>query len=150
MIPQLDAKGLLPIGVWDCSLEDISDRFAFNDHRRALWDGFRRFLNDARWPHSLVAPIWIDGSYCRSKAMPSDIDVVIDLSDRHPLEVEEAALRLRFRHAEIKARYHVDLWVRHPALPNDLAAFFQYVGDKAAAELQLQPKDPKGILRVLP
>ena len=150
MIPELDDNGLLPPGVWECSLEEISDRFAFNEHRKTLWEGFKHFLNAVRWPHALSTPIWIDGSYCRSKATPSDIDVVLDLSETHSHEAEQVALQIRFRHAEIKARYHVDLWVKHPSLPNDLTKFFQYVGDKAAAELQLQPKDPKGILRVLP
>jgi hypothetical protein len=59
-------------------------------------------------------------------------------------------LRCEMERATLKSRYHVDVGPRHPALPRDLAAFFQYVGDKAAAELQLPRTHPKGILRIVP
>lgn len=35
-------------------------------------------------------------------------------------------------------------WTRHPVIPNDLVLFFQYLGDKAAAELRMDHKIPRG------
>ena len=150
MIPDLDANGMLPPGVWDCSFAEIEGRFCWNDHRRALWLGLKRFLKDVYQPMGVDFPIWIDGSFCRNKQVPSDIDIVLDLAEFDGAAAFTAAWKVRAQHDAIKATYHVDLWVRHPKIPHDVAAFFQYVGDKAAAELRLQPKDPKGILRVFP
>jgi hypothetical protein len=82
--------------------------------------------------------------------MPSDIDVVMDFTGFDARDEIMKFLELRFRHDEIKAAYHVDVWPRHPMIPADLAAYFQYVGDKCAAELCIDVKHPKGILRVRP
>ena len=150
MIPPLDDRGLLPAGVWDCTLEEIAARFVTNDHRRNLWAGMTLFIEEKYRPAGLSCPLWVDGSFVRSKPSPSDVDVVLDVSSFAPEAAVQLAIGLRIQHDEIKARYHVDLWVRHPILPNDIALYFQYLGDKAAVELRLRPDDPKGILRVVP
>lgn len=149
-IPTFDELGLLPVGVWDCTLDEIAGALCWNEHRRTLLAGFTNFLEDIYRPAALAVPLWIDGSFTRSKLMPEDIDVVIDLGSLEAGSALPEALRWRMRHSEIKARYHVDLWPRHPDLPRDLAAYFQYVGPKAAAELMLDEKHPKGILRMQP
>lgn len=148
MIPQLDGNGLLPPGVWDCTLEEIQERFCWNDHRRELWQGLERFLDHEYRKLPIQFPLWIDGSFCRKKEIPSDIDVVLDVSSFDASIALPVVIPVHLRHDEIKAKYHIDAWPRHPNIPRDLASFFQYVGDKAAAELRLQPTDPKGILRV--
>jgi hypothetical protein len=150
MIPQLDGLGLIPAGTWDCTLAEIENHFCWNDHRRALWAGFNRFLAEVYFTTSPGMPVWVDGSFTRTKPMPADIDLVIDFSSESLGDVVAAMMSLRSQAAQYKKDYHVDVWVRHPDVPVDLAVFFQYVGDKAAAELNLQPKDVKGILRVLP
>ena len=77
-----------------------------------------------------------------------DIDIVIDATSLIDEGKLCQLLALKFNAMHIKAKYHVDLWLRHPALPNDLVAFFQYAGTKAAAELRILSNHPKGILRV--
>lgn len=149
MIPALDANGLLPPGVWDCTLAEIAQRFAYNDHRRQLWVGFLAFLEVEYRPHRLPCPVFVAGSFTRHTPLPSDVDVVVDMNHLPGATAMPIGMSWRIRSAAIKRDYHVDIWPRHPEVPTDLAAFFQYVGDKAAAELQLQPKDPKGILRVI-
>jgi hypothetical protein len=150
MIPQLDGLGLIPPGVWDCTFAEIENAFCWNDHRRALWADLTRFLTDVYAVAAPGMPVWIDGSFTRSKPLPADIDLVIDFSSEAIDAVAATMISLRKRAADYKRDYHLDVWVRHPELPRDLAEFFQYVGDKAAAELSLQPTDPKGILRVSP
>ncbi|MFN9212102.1 MAG: DUF6932 family protein [Betaproteobacteria bacterium] len=58
-IPTLQPNGLLPTGVHECSLEDISAHFTWNDHRSGL---FRRFLNflDAELKPQFPYPIYFD------------------------------------------------------------------------------------------
>lgn len=149
MIPQLDRHGLIPPGVWDCTLQEIEQRFVFNDHRATLWAGFIDFLRAEGGSIPAGATMLVDGSFCRNKPMPSDIDVVVDLTPI-PADVSlQLMMELRFRHDELKNRYHVDLWSQHPLLPHNFIDYFQYIGDKAAIELQLHPKMPKGILKVV-
>lgn len=150
-IPQFDELGLLPPGVIDATLDEIAEAFCWNDHRRNLWDSFLRFIQLEYRANHLAVPLWIDGSFVRSKEIPSDIDVVIDLTGAlEDDRAQEVALRIRLANGKIKKMYHVDLWVKHPAIPHDLTSFFQYVGDKCAAEKQIEPKHPKGILRTRP
>lgn len=151
-VPAFDSLGLLPAGVHDATFSEIEKVLCWNSHRADLWYHFKLFISEKCGIFSSNGvSFWIDGSFVRSKDFPSDIDLVLDLSshaDRHDLLAELMLLRLA--HGEIKVRYHVDLWGKHPRIPNDLTAFFQYAGDKCAFELHVEPKHPKGILRVIP
>jgi len=148
-IPPLDNYGLLPQGIFDCSLKEVQDAFCQNAHRQNLFDGLMNFLTAEWYPHGIAAPILIDGSFVRENSTPGDIDLVLEM-DGHSNPSIAIALGLWLRNKELKLLYKVDVWVRHPRIPNDLGSFFQYIGDKAAAELRLEPKHPKGILRLQP
>jgi hypothetical protein len=150
MIPPLDEHGLLPQGVFPATLEEIETVFAWNAHRKTLMEGLRDFLVREWCPLGLTCPVLVDGSFVRAKPLPSDIDVVIDLTHLEDIPSLALALTLRLRHDELKKAYAVDVWPRHPSLPHDLAAFFQYLGEKGAAELRLPSHYPKGILRIEP
>jgi hypothetical protein len=50
----------------------------------------------------------------------------------------------------LKVAYHVDFWIKHPLIPTDLTEYFKYAGLKAGAELGLDSKHVKGILRITP
>ncbi|MCC7247384.1 MAG: hypothetical protein IT473_02050 [Lysobacter sp.] len=146
-VPSFDDIGLLPAGIHDVSFAEIETAMCWNSHRQALWLDFRRFLQERC--QLLVAagvPFLIDGSFVRRKEFPSDIDLVIDVTGCSD-EIVGVGLLLRFNHRLIKAEYHVDQYLRHPTLLNDLSSFFQYAGDKCAVEMHIDPKHPKGILR---
>lgn len=147
-IPDLENTGLLPAGQWDCTLEEVEAAFCFNPHRRKLWDGLQRFIVAEVKPFGPL-PVWIDGSFTRSKAYPEDIDIVVDVASWDEAQALRLALSFHTRHDALKAAYHVDAWARHASIPRDLAAFFQYAGDKCAAELNIDRRQPKGILRVM-
>lgn len=146
-IPPLDNHGLLPQGICDCSLTEIQDAFCQNPHRQSLFDGLMNFLNTEWYPHDIAAPIFIDGSFVRGKPSPEDIDLVLDVTGRSDRDIL-ISMKLCSRRNELKTNYKVDVWMKHPDFPNDLASFFQYIGEKAAAELRLKPKHLKGILRI--
>lgn len=147
MIPDLDEMGLLPPGVWDCSLSEVQAAFCTNPHRSTLWKGLQGFIANEVAAIGSVA-LWIDGSFTRRKDIPADIDVVLDLTNLNEAEAFPIMLSLWQRRSNLKAAYHVDAWPRHPAFPKDLSEFFQYAGPKVAAEFQIETKRPKGILRV--
>lgn len=82
--------------------------------------------------------------------MPNDIDVVVDIS-HIPVDKTMPAVLLHLQNTSNKQNFYVDFWLKHPQLAeNDLVGFFQYTGLKAGAELNLDSKKPKGILRVSP
>ena len=149
MIPNFSAHGLLPKGVHDCTLSEIELRFCWTPRRRALFSGLQRFISDEIVPAGLHCPLWIDGSFVRNKPEPNDIDIVLDLTHLDDIGGLATAMAIRLRWQEIMDAYNLDVWTRHPRLPNDLTAFFQCTGDKAAAELRIDKKHPKGVIRIL-
>lgn len=149
LIPEPDDRGLLPTGIHVCTMEQIKKSFGWNEHRMMLLDGLVRFL-DAEWkPIGIECPVFIDGSFVRTKPTPSDIDIVIDLSAIEQSKALGIILGIRRQHERFKTTYHCDVWTRHPLLPNDLLSYFQYLGDEAAAELNIPSKTLKGLLRLL-
>lgn len=149
MIPALDGKGLLPPGKHLCTLAEARESFCFNEHRAKLFDGLEQFLAEHIYPLGLGCPIYLDGSFVRAKANPEDIDLVIDASGVDDAKLCKLLL-LRYSSLHLKQKFRVDFWLKHPEIPNDLVDFFQYVGAKAAAELRVTAKHPKGILRINP
>ncbi|HRE72288.1 MAG TPA: hypothetical protein PLC14_17405 [Accumulibacter sp.] len=141
---------MLPPGIHDCTLTEIRGRLCWNPRRQEIFDGLCAFIVHEWAPLGIAAPLLVDGSFVRDKSLPADVDVVLDLSAEAPAQAISLALSLRFRHDEIKLTYNVDVWTRHPLIPNDLVQFFQYLGDKAAAELCIDCKHLKGILRIQP
>lgn len=70
-IPTLEPNGLLPNGIHDCSLEDISAQFTWNDHGAGLFGRFQRFLSMQIKPE-FPYPIFFDGSFVTDKELPDD------------------------------------------------------------------------------
>lgn len=150
MIPQFNEHGLLPPGIHDCTMDEISGSLCFTDRRHFLFQRLKQFVQAEWTPLGLDCPLLIDGSFTRNKPNPDDIDVVMDLTLAPQSPATMGAIAIWLRHAEIKEAYNLDVWPKHPAFPEDLGEFFQYLGDKAAAELRLPIKHPKGILRIQP
>lgn len=146
-IPELDDRGLLPVGIHDCNWRDIQSKFCWNLPRQRLYDRAQDFLTTQWQPLGIQASLWVDGSFTRKKEEPEDIDIVADISH---LSMYEAlpAFKIWFQQPRWKQAYAVDFWLKHPSIHNDLTQFFQYLGLKAAAELSLDTKSLKGILRV--
>jgi len=71
-IPQFDANGNLPPGVYRVTLNDIEDRLTWNPGRARLFSGLRRAL--ANLASAGVRRVWIDGGFVTAKDDPDDID----------------------------------------------------------------------------
>lgn len=146
MIPDFDAHGLLPEGIWPCTLDAARERLCCNDHRARLWDGLLRLLAELQ-AADLCYPIFLAGGFVSAKPMPDDIDLVHDLRHAHAFNQFRGAT-LFFRHrARIAEQYGVDYCVNLPG-NNDFSCYFQYIGPKAAAILNLPDKHPRGILSI--
>lgn len=145
-IPTLAPNGLLPTGVHDCSLADISQNFTWNDHRTGLFNRFVSFLNSELKPQ-FPYPIYFDGSFVTDKELPDDTDVVLDLSNASDEHKWNALMFMQTHQKRIMEDYRVHFWINLPGA-NDFAAFFQYVGVKTASAKGLNPLHLKGILKV--
>ncbi len=146
-IPPFDRHGLLPVGTWDCSFTELCSVFGWNAHRAGLLDGLRDFISAEAVNWSVQYILYVDGSFTRTKEYPADIDIVLELDREAAMKV--LARWMMYRN-DWKQIYHLDVWTRYPGADKDLVSFFRYVGDKAAAELNLSANDLKGILRVTP
>jgi len=145
-IPTLEPNGLLPTGIHDCSLADISEQFTWNEHRSVLFQRFLSFVKTELKPE-FPYPIYFDGSFVTDKELPDDTDVVLDLSDATDEHKWQALKFMQTHQDRIKDDYRVHFWINFPG-SNDFAAFFQYVGVKTASVKGLKPLHLKGILKV--
>lgn len=76
MIPELvDIKSVwkvLPPGIHVATLEEVEERFAYNDRRRELFQGLRRGVESLE--RAGCKSIFLDGSYVTEKENPGDFD----------------------------------------------------------------------------
>jgi len=74
-IPAME-DGLLPLGVHDCTLDEICEIFVFNPWRNDLFTFLSAYVGKL---HECGVSGWIvvDGSYVQMKDEPSDIDLLI-------------------------------------------------------------------------
>ena len=127
---------------------DVMERFCWNDYRRNLFSDLQRFLQDVWLQNFQACPAYVDGSFVRNKERPDDIDLVLDITAFQD-DLVDRAIGSWFRSRWLwKENYNADVYLKYPNVPKDLTAFFQYVGGKAAVELDLPEKHLKGILLI--
>jgi hypothetical protein len=146
-IPELDDHGVLPPGVYDCSLDELQERFGrfeVSERRVALCARLAEFCTEARGT-PIIVEIIVDGSFVTSKAEPNDIDLVVVLSADHPegeqLRPFEYNLLSRRR---VRRSFGFDVLVARAAS----AEYHQYI--EFFAQVRGAPDITKGLLRVRP
>jgi hypothetical protein len=145
-IPQLTSDGLLPAGIFDCTLEEVRQRFGSfqqSERRPRLFARLGGYIAAIRRT-KLFEIVLIDGSFVTEKAMPDDIDLIAVLHPGHDFErvfpmfeyalLSRPLLRQRFG-------FDVVLVERGSQLYDDAVEFFTRV--RSSTSLR------KGLLRVL-
>src|SRR5438045_575232 len=87
-LPELNAEGLLPAGIFDCTLEEVCQqfgRFQGSDRRPRLFLRLEELIN-AMQRSGLFEAILIDASFVTAKPEPNDIDVIAVLPPDHNFE----------------------------------------------------------------
>lgn len=72
-------NGMLPEGVWDCSLAEIEARFSGFDRtaaRRELFANLKAYFEEARGV-GLIRAVFVDGSFVTDKPEPGDVDLIV-------------------------------------------------------------------------
>jgi hypothetical protein len=149
MIPALDARGLLPPGIFTATFADVEVTFAHNVHREKIWAGLMFVAPVLRsiftGNNCALRPLILGGSYFSDKVAPEDIECTVRLDAATPAIVLGLFQLAHYHtHAAWKKDRLVDYW---PSMPgqNDFGEFFQYVGAKTAAAKGLQTMDKRGI-----
>jgi hypothetical protein len=146
MIPPLNEHGLLPVGIYECSLAEIEERFGSfqtNERRPALFERLSAYVNEAKSTQQALA-LMIDGSFVTAKASPGDIDLVLVVPDDFtPTDELTPFVYNVFSKKRVARLYGFDLVAVVEDNTTEYAesvVFFQQVKDN--------PTLKKGILRV--
>ena len=146
-IPALNEYGLLPSGVHICAVDEVRGSFCENQARQDVWFAFERFLT---WIETMPGPvsILIDGSFVTDKAMPSDVDVVVDITSCSRDDQDVWIVAFHREHAQIKMEYRTDFYPLIVGQGSDFTAFFQYIRIEEALTRGAPDDTRKGILRL--
>jgi len=148
-IPALTAAGYLPAGEHLCTLDEVQQSFATNEHRQGLLKRLRAFLDWLAATESLSMPVYLDGSFATSKPKPSDIDVVMDLEQATDEEIGKA-MRVFQHHDWVKKEFLVDYYPYFRTANYDLREYFKYIRVEELQQKQLPKESRKGLLRIEP
>jgi hypothetical protein len=84
MIPPLNEHGVLPPGIYDCTLSEIQDRYATIPRRQKLWSGFQKYFELIK-PLGFFPTIFFGGSFVTDRRFPRDIDIVLEITKAYAL-----------------------------------------------------------------
>lgn len=144
-IPALDQNGLLPVGVHDCTLDELKARFGsfqISDRRPQLFARLEAFLSEAR-ATGLVVSLLVDGSFVTSKPEPNDIDLILVVVPNHSFAADLSPLEYSvLSKRRVHRRYGFDLLVAC----DDSDEYRRYV--RFFQQIRFAPERAKGILRL--
>ena len=144
-IPAFDQHGFLPVGVHDCTVEEVALRFGVfqgNEQRPRLMAKFTEFLAEAR-ASPVVCELLVDGSFVTAERFPNDIDLIVVLPSAHDRAADLPPLQYNIvSRNRVRRRFGFDMIpVRADSAEYATAIeFFQQV--RGAPELR------KGILKI--
>ena len=145
-IPDLDADGLLPVGIHEATIDDVRTsfgQFQRTDRRAHLFERLDAFIVQARSTGLIVALI-VNGSFVTGKDEPSDIDLVLVLRGDHDFKVELSPFQYNtLSKRRVRKRYRFDILVAR----EDSGEYEGYV--RFFQQVKQRPHRQKGILKVL-
>lgn len=144
-IPDFEQDGFLPLGIHDCTIEEISERFGrfqSSDRRPSLNAGLINYITELR-SANIGKYLIVNGSFVTTKEKPSDIDVLLVLKDDVDLTGNLPPFRKNAFSRKYINKYHkLDF---HFGFDNDPSSteILDYF-----LEVKYQPGKNKGILRI--
>ena len=103
-LPEFDADGDLPPGVYSVTLPEVLARFGYGSPQRRVVAGRLAYLYHLSASTGQVARFVVFGSFVTAKPDPRDVDVVLIMEDAFDIDdvIDEAIVV--FRHAEADAQ----------------------------------------------
>lgn len=153
LLPPLDARGLLPQGVHQCTWTDIEQVFCDNAHRASRYERLQDFVRDELRAVASGLGLVLGGSFFSDKPHPGDIDCTCVIP-ANEIPNRTMLIVLATQHGakgRIYVQYHVEFYpTLQVAGQSDFRSFFQYVGPKTAFAKSLKAKDRRGVVEVSP
>ena len=144
-IPLLDADGFLPVGVHDCTLEEVKARFRSfqtTNRRPQLFAKLEAFLKEVR-AAGIVQSVLVDGSFVTTKPEPNDIDLIFVLAPGHNFSADLSPTEYNVLSKRRVYRQHgFDLLVACA----DSEEYRRYL--RFFQQIRFAPGHAKGILRI--
>ena len=144
-IPMLNELGVLPSGIHDCDLGEVSARFGSfqgRDRRPTIWRRFQEYFTEVSMS-GIIKELLPDGSFVTAKPDPNDIDIIVVVASDHDfrsdLPISDYNLLAQNR---VRRRFGFDIVVVKDGSEDyrDAIAFFQQVRQR--------PGLLKGLLRL--
>jgi predicted nucleotidyltransferase len=119
-LPDFNAEGDLPPGVYRATMEDVVSRFGSGSPERGrAIKTLQRIFELARATTNLDRMI-VFGSFVTSKLQPNDVDVILVMRDEFRLEACPEAAKLLFDHAKAEQNLGASVfWIRPGLLISD-------------------------------
>lgn len=111
MIPDFTKDGNLPAGIHTATINEINDRYAYNNVRRRHFEHLLLLIEDLR--KIGCRNIFLDGSYITNKVLPGDMDICWDETD---VDLDNAFFilpilwKMDFPRIEQQQIYHADIF----------------------------------------
>jgi hypothetical protein len=148
-IPAFDRFGLLPGGIHECTIKEVEVDLAWNDDRRRLTAQLQEFIAVELEPRfAVVPPVVLDGSYVSKKASPSNINLVLELSNLPDADQWQGQMLFQER-AELFRSYQIDMLPGLKGLQQDFVDLLQTLRPQTAFEKGLHHGHRKGVLRLI-
>lgn len=145
-IPDYNSDGLLPAGIFTCSLEEIEQhfgRFRGTDRRPNLTGKLIEYMRELR-SANIAKSIIINGSYITDIDQPNDIDVLLILKDDIDLSQPfPPFIKNTFNNTFIKGHYKLDFkfgFENHISTDEIISLYSKVKG---------QPDKEKGLLKII-
>lgn len=110
-IPEFDANGNLPPGIYHVSIADIERRFTWTPRRLELFKGLKEAL--ANLSAVGVEKVWIDGGFVTNDSYPNDVDGCWEYKIGMDVEkLDKVFLDVNPPREAMKKKYGVDFFVK--------------------------------------
>ena len=114
---------VLPPGIHDATIEEIERRFANNEVRRKLFDGFKRGVEALRLAGCKV--VFLDGSYVTERENPGDFDACWEPTGVDHRKLDPVLLDFSSRRQRQKQKYAGEFFPSS-ALADGIRTFVEY------------------------
>ena len=140
MIPQHDARGLLPAGVHLVNWGEVVDRFGGNLWRERLMAGLKEALDDLK--RAGCRRVYLNGSFVTSKEFPNDFDACWEENGVDPTMLNPALLTFDSGRATQKGRYLGELFPASIIADEEGFSFLDFF------QRDREEGEPKGIIAI--
>jgi hypothetical protein len=144
-IPAFNEDGFLPMGIHDCTVEELKVRFGTfqqSDRRSHLFTRLEAFLAEAR-ASGIVQSVLVNGSFVTVAPEPNNIDLIVVVAPDHSFSADLSPREYNvLSKRSVHRRHGFDLLVACA----DSEEYRRYV--RFFQQIRFEPGRSKGILRL--